>query len=206
MTQIQPPLYERVAPLSERTLIALGANLPWQGQPPETTLRAALAQLEDAGFYRLRVSRFYATPCFPPGAGPDYVNAAASADWSGSAQEALAALHRIEAGFGRERAQRWGMRTLDLDLIAQGRALLPDPQTWAHWHALPPDDQRLRAPNQLILPHPRLQDRGFVLVPLAEIAPDWPHPAGLGTTRQMLAALDREALAEIRPLSPSLDD
>lgn len=197
---MQPTLYERIAILSEQCLIALGANLPWRGRSPETTLKAALVRLTDIGFTELHVSRFFTTPCFPPGAGPDYLNAAASARWSGSAQDALAALHTIEAEFGRERAQRWGMRTLDLDLIALGDQVLPDARIWNDWRSLPADDQRLRAPDQLILPHPRLQDRGFVLVPLADVAPDWQHPAGLGSVSQMLNALDPESLTEIRPL------
>lgn len=203
---MQQTLYGRVAILSEHLLVALGANLPWQGQGPEDTIGAALERLSEAGFSDLRRSRLFRTPCFPPGAGPDYVNAAASAFWPGSAESALQTLHRIEAEFGRERAQRWGMRTLDLDLIAFGADVVPDPATHDAWATLSPEDQRRLAPDRLIVPHPRLAERAFVLVPLADVAPDWQHPLGKGTIADMLAALDPASLREIRPLHPSEGD
>jgi 2-amino-4-hydroxy-6-hydroxymethyldihydropteridine diphosphokinase len=182
--------------------VALGANLPDDGQTPAETLAAALAALPGAGLTVVRASRLYATPCFPPGAGPDYVNAAAEVapDPALGAPAILAALHAVEAAFHRRRGQRWGQRTLDLDLLAIGEMVLPDPATAARWRDLPPADQIGTTPDRLILPHPRLQDRAFVLVPLAEIAPGWRHPA-LGLTvaalRDRLPAAD---LAAIRPL------
>lgn len=180
----------------------MGANLPNDGQSPGETLRAALAALPGLGLHVRAASPLYATPCFPPGAGPDYVNAAAvvePASGMGPA-EVLAALHRIEADFGRARAQRWGMRTLDLDLIAMGQMVLPDAEEAARWRALAPELQAQAAPDRLVLPHPRLLDRAFVLVPLADVAPDWRHPALGLTVAQMLAALPEDARAEIRAL------
>lgn len=183
-------------------MIALGANLPVEGRDPADNLRLSLAALPQEGLSVERASRLYATPCFPPGAGPDYVNAAARLRPARGmdARAVLAALHRVEARFGRERAQRWGMRTLDLDLIAMGGLILPDEATAAHWRGLPPDEQVAATPDRLILPHPRLQDRAFVLVPLAEIAPRWRHPA-LGLTAAALRnRLPRAEVAAVRPL------
>lgn len=99
---------------------------------------------------------------------------------------------------GRERGTRWGQRTLDLDLLAMGDLVLPDAQVYAHWRDLPLEDQARRAPEQLILPHPRLQDRAFVLVPLSDVAPDWRHPVLGRTVLEMRDALSPEALAEVR--------
>ncbi len=145
-------------------------------------------------------SRFYATPCFPAGAGPDYVNAVLRVETTIAADEVLAALHRIEARFGRRRETRWGMRTLDLDLIAWGDRVLPDRTTQHHWMTLPSGEQAQQAPQQLILPHPRLQDRGFVLVPLADVAPGWRHPVLGKTALQMRDALPDAEIHAIRAI------
>jgi 2-amino-4-hydroxy-6-hydroxymethyldihydropteridine diphosphokinase len=187
---------------SIHALIAFGANLPFEGDSPAVTLRKAGLALADEGLAVLAFSRLFATPCFPAGAGPDYVNAAAVVDIGGQDDLAsvLARLHAVEARFGRQRLQRWGMRTLDIDLLAAGDSVLPDAETQDRWRDLAASDQIGTDPDRLILPHPRLQDRAFVLVPLADVAPDWVHPRLGLSVRQMLDALppaDREA---VKPL------
>lgn len=185
-------------------LIALGANLPFDTAPPAQTLLMTADALRQAGLSTLHLSPLYATPCFPAGAGPDYVNAAAAASippgWD--AARTLALLHEVEARFGRTRDTRWGMRTLDLDLVAFGSAVAPDPATFAAWRDLDPALQRQQAPDRLILPHPRLQDRAFVLVPLNDVAPTWVHPVSGQTVSAMLAALPAADRAEVRPHVP----
>ena len=187
---------------SIHALVALGANLPFEGVPPEETIATAFKALSKEGLSVLAVSRFYATPCFPAGAGPDYVNAAGVLDVGDDvdATSILQRLHRVEADFGRKREQRWGMRTLDIDLVALGDSVLPDAATQDAWRSMPPEAQARSAPDRLILPHPRLQDRAFVLVPLADVAPDWVHPRTGQTVTQMLAALLAADVAEVKPL------
>lgn len=177
--------------------IALGANLPSGEGSPTQTVRAALEKLDQTGITVSAVSALYQTPCFPAGAGPDYLNAAAHLRSALSPGDMLARLHIVEAHFGRDRKERWGTRTIDLDLIACGDMVLPDLETFEHWHRLPSESQRTTAPDTLILPHPRLQDRAFVLVPLMDIAPQWRHPVLHRTVEQMLNALSPESLAEI---------
>ncbi|OYU16943.1 MAG: 2-amino-4-hydroxy-6-hydroxymethyldihydropteridine diphosphokinase [Rhodobacteraceae bacterium PARR1] len=173
------------------------------GDPPEMTVLQAFRRLAARGITGLVASRLYRTPCFPAGAGPDYVNAAFAADVPAglTAEAVLALLHEVEAEMGRTRDTRWGMRTLDLDLIALGDAVLPDAEAQDHWRALPPETQRTVTPERLILPHPRMQDRAFVLVPLADVAPDWRHPRLNLTVAQMLAALPATDRDEVVALS-----
>lgn len=180
--------------------IALGANLPSSQGAPDETLHAALQDLSASDDVVVATSRFYRTPCFPAGAGPDYVNAAAHVRSSLSPRDFLDRLHAIEAKFGRERIERWGMRSLDLDVLACGQRVEPDLTTFETWRTLSPEQQRKAAPDALILPHPRLQDRAFVLVPLRDIAPNWRHPVLNLTVTQMCDALPPDALAEISVL------
>lgn len=189
-------------PLSKDSeyLIALGANLSSPAGVPELTLRAAINRLARSGARGMRVSRFFRTPCFPPGAGPDYVNAAARLRLDGGPRRMLDLLHAVEDEFGRKRVWRWGQRTLDLDLLAAGGQVAPDRATHDRWRELPPESRIAHTPDRLILPHPRLQDRAFVLVPLADVAPQWRHPVLAVTVREMLAALPPGALAEVVPL------
>ena len=148
----------------------------------------------------LSVSRFWRTPAYPAGSGPDFVNAAAVLRSKLPPDALLAAMHRVEAGLGRDRqGARWQARGIDLDLLAYGDLVLPDAATHDAWRALPPERQAERAPDGLVLPHPRLQDRGFVLAPLAEIAPHWRHPRLGRDVAQMLADLPKDALTGMQP-------
>ncbi|WP_371039129.1 2-amino-4-hydroxy-6-hydroxymethyldihydropteridine diphosphokinase [Rhodosalinus sp. FB01] len=181
-------------------LIALGANVPRPGRTLRETLEAALSDLAAGGAPVRAVSRFYRTPCFPAGAGPDYVNAAAVLEWDGPPRGLLDLLHAVERAHGRERVRRWGRRTLDLDLLALGDAVLPDRATFEAWRALPPVAQSEEAPGELILPHPRMHERAFVLVPLAEVAPGWVHPVLGADVAQLCRALPDDLRSEVVPL------
>ncbi|MDO6734641.1 2-amino-4-hydroxy-6-hydroxymethyldihydropteridine diphosphokinase [Octadecabacter sp. 1_MG-2023] len=185
---------------SRIVLVALGSNVTSQAGGPSETVAAAIDALGDQ-FGETRVSKFYQTPAFPAGSGPDFVNAACAFYSDRPASEILAGLHSIEAAFGRDRQVRWGSRTLDLDLIACGDDVRPDHDTFRYWRDMPLSEQQTRAPEQLTLPHPRLQERAFVLVPLADVAPDWVHPVQNRTVSEMLSELGAAELSEITPLN-----
>lgn len=180
-------------------LIGLGANLNSPVGAPAQTLVFALRALEKSGLRINAVSRFYHSAAFPKGSGPDYVNAATSLSGARSPDEVLALCHRIEADLGRQRESRWASRGVDIDLLAADARILPDATVQAHWRNLPIEAQMRDWPEGLILPHPRLTERAFVLIPLAEIAPGWVHPATGLDVAAMAEALPNAEKAALQP-------
>jgi len=180
--------------------IALGSNMASRFGPPDATVLQAISRISASLGTITGKSQLYLTPCFPVGAGPDFVNAMILVCTTVSPDKVLERLHKIEADFGRERVLRWGQRTLDLDLLCMETAVLPDAATQTTWRHLAPEEQAKRAPDRLILPHPRIQDRAFVLVPWAEIAPDWRHPVLNETVAEMLAQLPQADIDAVVPI------
>ncbi|MEM0924336.1 MAG: 2-amino-4-hydroxy-6-hydroxymethyldihydropteridine diphosphokinase, partial [Pseudomonadota bacterium] len=170
--------------------IALGSNLPGTRRDSLSILRHAVERISDLDAVEtVRMSRWYRTPAVPAGSGPDFVNAAAAIETGLSPQDLLAHLHAIEADLGRSRQTRWEPRICDLDLLTAGPMVLPDEHTVRVWMALSPEEAQTRRPEALLLPHPRMHERGFVLMPLNDIAPDWCHPLTGRSVAGMLADL-----------------
>ncbi|MGD9965596.1 MAG: 2-amino-4-hydroxy-6-hydroxymethyldihydropteridine diphosphokinase [Hyphomonadaceae bacterium] len=154
-----------------RVFVALGANLPFAGIRGPALLARAVAAMQAAGLAPRALSGVWETEAWPQGSGqPDYYNAVAELDVPGrTPQQLYVALSQIERDFGRERRERWAPRTLDLDILAM--------------------DGWVGTFGDLILPHPRMHERAFVLAPLAEIAPAWRHPLLNRTPPDLLAGL-----------------
>lgn len=181
-------------------LVALGSNMSNDVGSPSEILHKAVAKLAEMGAVIRAQSRFFRTPAVPAGSGPDFVNAAISITAPWSAPETITRLHEVEAGLGRRRTARWEQRVIDLDLLAYGDTIRPNVATVRTWMDLPQDKQQEAAPGQLLLPHPRMHQRGFVLVPLCDVAPDWVHPITRRSVTEMCAALPPEEVAAITPL------
>lgn len=155
--------------------VGLGANL---GQPAHTVREAIAALGELPGCRLLTHSSLYASAPVGPGVAgqPDYVNAVAALDTTLAAPTLLDALLALEARFGRQRSTRNAARTLDLDLLLYGHECLTD----AH----------------LQVPHPRMHERAFVLIPLCELAPET-HVPGRGFVGELLAALPDQSVRRL---------
>ncbi|MBV9548946.1 MAG: 2-amino-4-hydroxy-6-hydroxymethyldihydropteridine diphosphokinase [Alphaproteobacteria bacterium] len=143
--------------------------MSFRGVQPADTLKGALAALEGAGVAVQKVSSFIETLAWPDPNDPPFLNAVASLQTLLQPFALLELLHTVETAFGRVRSHTNAPRTLDLDLLAHGGTVLNH--------------------EKLILPHPRLAERRFVLEPLAEIAPAWRHPQSGLTASDMLARL-----------------
>lgn len=181
-------------------LIAIGSNQPFEYIQSFELVKKAINYLGDRKLRITGTSRFYRTPAFPKESGPDFINAVVSAQTELGPEEVIAVLHDVERALGRDRRKRWAPRTLDLDLIDFAGVVLPDHETYRSWAGASPEVQQSKAPEQLILPHPRLQDRGFVLLPLRDVAPGWTHPVTGETVEALIARLDEKDLGEMQPL------
>jgi 2-amino-4-hydroxy-6-hydroxymethyldihydropteridine diphosphokinase len=164
--------------LDDVAVIALGGNLPGNFPSSEALLEAALVGFASAGLPIARRSRWWRSAAWPDADQPEYRNGVVLVETKLGPPKTLAALHAVEARFGRVRAAANAARTLDLDLVAHGRTIV-------------------RA-GALEVPHPRAHQRLFVMGPLAEIAPDWRHPL-LDRTAAELAAC-AQAGADAAPI------
>lgn len=181
-------------------LVAVGSNQEWQCNNSVIVLTEMLHNLKNNKLNVTSISRFYRTPAFPAGSGPDFVNAALVIRTNLSHESLLNTFHKIEAEMGRVRTVRWGQRTIDIDLISYGDQIVPDRDAQSQWMKIPVSEQMVTVPGYPIIPHPRMQDRGFVLGPLMDIAPDWRHPVLGRSVAEMYAALPENAKDEVVPL------
>lgn len=166
-------------------LIGLGANLESAkfGSPLET-LGTALEKLAEAGLRIKDQSPWYRSAPIPASHQPWFINGVACVDTALAPTALLALLHRIEAQMGRQRAGRWAARIVDLDLLSYNDSIvLGEPE------------------KQIVLPHPRLKERAFVLAPLLDLVPDWRHPVTGDLAAHLLSLLlpeqEIEKIAEV---------
>jgi 2-amino-4-hydroxy-6-hydroxymethyldihydropteridine diphosphokinase len=157
----------RSAPHDEAVVLALGGDLAGDYPSLQALLEAALSSLPRAGMRIVRRSGWWRSAAWPDPSQPGYLNGVAIVETALSPTALLAAIHALEADFGRKRGLANAPRTLDIDLIAYGRTVIDA--------------------ADVAVPHPRAAERRFVMGPLAEIAPDWRHPT-LGRTAAELAA------------------
>jgi 2-amino-4-hydroxy-6-hydroxymethyldihydropteridine diphosphokinase len=164
--------------------IGLGSNLASEAGPPATTIESALAQFTLYGITVVERSPFYESEPVPRSDQPWFVNAVARVETALSPDDLLMRLHAIEHSFGRVRRERNEARTLDLDLLDY--------------------DGLIRSGERLVLPHPRLHERAFVLKPLLDLDPSWRDPRSDRTAVELLTALPAVTRAVVRRLGDSV--
>ena len=157
-----------------RLFIGLGANLTPDGyDTPREGCEAALLLLAEFGIDVLQCSHWYESAPVPMSDQPWYLNAVVEAVTTHDATKVMSLLHKIEAHFGRMRSVRNAPRVMDLDLLDfGGKTLLGD----------------------LRLPHPRLSERAFVLLPLFELCADWMHPQSRQLITELISSLPKNQL------------
>ena len=161
--------------IDEHVIIAIGGNLPGRVGSVFDNLESALNHVSSSELMIAKRSRWWRSSAWPDPTAPDYINGVIIVETALDPFQVLAKLAGIETQFGRRRSEANAPRSLDLDLIAHGRIQL---QT-----------------EILTLPHPRANDRLFVMGPLAEIEPNWRCPnCGFTATRlASLASIGRDA-------------
>lgn len=156
--------------MAEAILVAIGANLPSAGRTPLETCEWAVKRLARLPGLRLRgVSRWFVTRPVPESDQPSFINGVALLAGATEPHRLLEALHGIEQAAGRIRTIPNAARTLDLDLLAIDNLVVSTPD--------------------LVLPHPRLQQRAFVLAPLQDVLPGWQHPLLGSGVEELLATV-----------------
>lgn len=171
---------------SRALLLALGSNISGNWGDPHATLRRAINQLQRYGINIVGRSNLYWTQPLGVGRQPYYLNAVVVAEAGLAPAELLRTLKRIEGRAGRKLSPPMHARPLDLDILAYGGRRFGWPPTRRH-------------NGRLILPHPELQARAFVLVPLGDVAPHWRHPVLGLPVKTMLARLRPADRASVRP-------
>lgn len=175
-------------------LLAFGGNLPSSVGAPGATIGAAVEALASRGIKPLFLSSLYSSPAVTLDDGayaPEYTNAAGLFSTSHTPEKLLKVTQEIEGAFGRSAGARWSARTLDIDLLAYGGAVLPRRDVWVSLEASDDPAAILAEP---VVPHPRLHKRGFVLKPLYDVAPLWRHPVLGHTVSAMLQGAENSGL------------
>ena len=180
-------------------LLALGGNLAGPWGTPEQALHRALRALGTLSHTRLvRASGLWRSAPFGGVPQPPYINAVALVETALPPPALLRHLHALERAAGRRRATPWGARTLDIDLLDfAGLVMRPVGMGRQGGNRAHHRWQR----RGLVLPHPGIHQRPFVLLPLMEIAPDWRHPTLAASTRALLHRLPSRTRASCHPLA-----
>ncbi len=180
--------------MNEYVLI-LGANLPSKFGDIIRTLQMCVDAIKNvASIDLLSESRWYESKSFPDKSKPKFVNIGIKIISTLDPFQVLKIINEIEKGFGRARKNRWDSRVCDIDILYCNKKIIPNRNILKKWMYMKIEEQLIKTPRTLILPHPRIQDRLFFLCPLNELSPNWRHPLLRKTAKEMLDSIPQNEI------------
>ena len=182
-------------------VVVLGSNLSSEFGNSAETLKKCVDEIRsNPSIDSLIESNWYISVSFLNKSDPRYINVGISFSTKLKPIKLLNFTSRLENKYGRKRQERWGPRTCDIDILLCDQQILPSKLYFNKWLNLNLSDQIRLVPDELILPHPRLQERTFFLKPLIDLQPDWIHPFLKVKAKEMLDSLPSHELENILDL------
>ena len=182
-------------------VVVLGSNLPSKFGNSAETLKKCVDEIRShPSIKSLLESNWYISSSLIDEKEPRYVNVGIRFDTNLNPIDLLNYTSGLEKRFGRKREKRWEPRTCDIDILLCNQLILPNKAHFQKWLKLDFSDQIKLSPIELILPHPRLQERTFFLKPLIDLQPDWIHPFLGMKAKEMLDSLPPNELENIKEI------
>ena len=182
-------------------VVVLGSNLSSEFGNSAETLKICVDEIRsNPDIESLTESNWYISSSFLNKREPRYVNVGIRFITKLNPISLLHFTSDLENKYGRKRQERWGPRTCDIDILLCDQLILPSKLYFNKWLNLNLSDQIRLVPDELILPHPRLQERTFFLKPLNDLQPDWIHPFLKVKAKEMLDSLPPYELESIQEL------
>ena len=182
-------------------VVVLGSNLSSAFGNSAKTLKKCVAEIRSClAIESLMESNWYISSSFLDEKEPRYINVGIRFSTNLKPVELLNFTSDLENKYGRRRQKRWEPRTCDIDILLCDQLILPSNLKFEKWLRLDLVDQINLVPNELILPHPRMQERTFFLKPLNDLQPEWTHPFLKINAKEMLDSLPPNELENIQKL------
>ena len=182
-------------------IVVLGSNLSSEFGSSAETLKKCIRELKSfQAIQSLLESKWYISSSFVDKSEPRYVNVGIRLSTNLKPKELLNFTADLEIKYGRKRERRWEPRTCDIDILLCDQLIMPSKLYFEKWLKLDFFEQKELSPDELILPHPRLQERTFFLKPLNDLQPDWTHPFLKMKAKEMLDSLPSNELQNIEEM------
>jgi len=193
--------YTRVTKHSNPIHLAVGSNLQYDNKTSLAIVRMVYDILNEHEINVIAKSSFWHSSAYPNKLDPPFINSVVEVSTKKEPLELLIILKEIETFLGRKTTSRWSSRTCDIDIISIGQETIPNLRTALLWMNNEEAKKGISTPDQLIIPHPRMHERSFVLGPLNEISQTWMHPVLQKTSKELWESLSDHDKIESYPLS-----